>query len=78
MFSLKALKSPIEIQLHNNKTATGTLHALDPVTLDIVVANYNVNGEKERTDFKCIKFTDLLHMHVSVKSNEPRQSQQGS
>lgn len=78
MLTLKALKSPIEIQLLNNKTATGTLHALDPVTLDVIVANYNVNGEKERADYKCIKFADLLHMHVSVKSNEPRQAQDGS
>lgn len=57
MFSLKALKSPIEIRFHNYKIATGNLHSFDPSSFDFIVSNYNLQEEKERADYKKIKFS---------------------
>jgi hypothetical protein len=40
IFSLKALKSPIEIRFNNYKIATGNLQSIDPLTLDFIVSNF--------------------------------------
>jgi small nuclear ribonucleoprotein (snRNP)-like protein len=63
-FTLKAVKSPIEIRFRNQKVGSGTLHSIDPLTLDIIVSNYSIQGEKERADYKNIKFNEILDFTV--------------
>jgi hypothetical protein len=50
--------------------ATGTLHSIDPSTFDIIVLNYSLQGEKKRTDYKNIKFNEILGFSVLT----PRQN----
>lgn len=61
-FTLKSLKSPIEIKLTNGKVATGVLHAFDPETFNIIVKNYS--DEKEKTELKMVSFGDVSNITV--------------
>lgn len=68
MFTMKALKNPIEIHFKNNKIGTGVLQSIDPDTFDFVVAGFSTHGEKEKVTYRRVLFEEIFGFTVFNKN----------